>query len=584
MLMRTIFAVVCLSAGSVVAARACGGGSSRGPDSRHPSSPNAELSSAATTSSRTSPPNKSLEPPRGTRWNRRSALGTNLASFTEWSTEIPLVDQFKLSRRWTSGTEEEFDDQRPLDVDQHGWVRRLKPRQIARSLMLWGIKHYRPGRFVVRYEGKGEIRYHENSANRFIRSESKPGRHVIDVRPERSNEGILLEIHRSDPADYIRNIRVYPPGGACSKRASRWCDSAHPCGSEGQCQSFEELGRKQVFHPDFLDRIKTYSVLRFMDFMNTNDSAVAHWSDRPKVTDATWTPRGAPIEIMVELANLVSADPWFTMPHQADDDYIERFAREVRSSLRPGLRAWIEYSNEVWNGQFAQAQYSVEQGQRLGIGEGDVGAGLSFYARRSSEMFRIWERAWGGSEGLVRVLAAQSGNAWIAGQIASFEQVGERADALAIAPYFGISADMKEAKRVRRMSVDDLISETRSKIFPEVARQIRTNKEVAQKYELPLVAYEGGQHFVGVMGAENDEKLNQLFDEFNRSPKIKKLYADYLQLWREGGGTWFMHFVNCDGWSKWGRWGALEYASQPRAEAPKFDALQEFIVRHPRWW
>ena len=34
---------------------------------------------------------------------------------------------------------------------------------------------------------------------------------------------------------------------------------------------------------------------------------------------------------------------------------------------------------------------------------------------------------------------------------------------------------------------------------------------------------------------------------------------------------------NCEGYGKHGRWGALEYITQPRAEAPKFDALMRFI-------
>lgn len=43
----------------------------------------------------------------------------------------------------------------------------------------------------------------------------------------------------------------------------------------------------------------------------------------------------------------------------------------------------------------------------------------------------------------------------------------------------------------------------------------------------------------------------------------------------------FHHFLNCDGWSEWGRWGAKEYQSQPQAKAPKLQALMQFINANP---
>ena len=35
--------------------------------------------------------------------------------------------------------------------------------------------------------------------------------------------------------------------------------------------------------------------------------------------------------------------------------------------------------------------------------------------------------------------------------------------------------------------------------------------KVAEKYAIKLVAYEGGQHLVGVMGGENNQKMTDLF-------------------------------------------------------------------------
>jgi hypothetical protein len=89
---------------------------------------------------------------------------------------------------------------------------------------------------------------------------------------------------------------------------------------------------------------------------------------------------------------------------------------------------------------------------------------------------------------------------------------------------------------------------------------------------------------VGVGGAENDAALNSLFDSFNRDPRIKQLYLDYLADWKRAGGELFVHFNDVSRYIKWGRWGALEYVGQPRSESPKFDALQTFIEENPVWW
>jgi hypothetical protein len=99
-----------------------------------------------------------------------------------------------------------------------------------------------------------------------------------------------------------------------------------------------------------------------------------------------------------------------------------------------------------------------------------------------------------------------------------------------------------------------------------------------------LLAYEGGQHMVGVAGAENDAALNTLFDNFNRDPRIKQLYLDYLATWKNARGELFVHFNDVSRYTRWGRWGALEYVAQPRGESPKFDALMRFIELNPVWW
>ena len=51
-----------------------------------------------------------------------------------------------------------------------------------------------------------------------------------------------------------------------------------------------------------------------------------------------------------------------------------------------------------------------------------------------------------------------------------------------------------------------------------------------------------------------------------------------------GGRRRVVHFNDVSRYTKWGRWGALEYVAQPRPDSPKFDAIQTFIEQNPVWW
>lgn len=515
------------------------------------------------------------------RHNEGSPLGTNLNGVTDWSTEWAFVDAFKTSRDWISGSSTQWDDGRAIDVDTDGWVRSLQPGQIVRTLLFWGDDpHYPAGRYVVLYDGAGTLEYWSGATR--DAGASSPGRDVLDVDP--SVGGIGINLTAVDAGDPLRNLRVILPGGVCAEDPYRWCDAGTPCPS-GACVPFEQSYATQIFHPTFLDRVKTYRVLRFMDWMDTNNSQQTQWADRPRVEDARWSTHGVPVEILVELANRLSADPWFTLPHLADDDYVTRFASLVRDRLAPGLQAWVEHSNEVWNGIFSQAGYAQQRGLDLGLSGNAFQAQLFYHAQRSTEIFQLFEAAFGGATRLVRVMGSQAANAWVSEQVLDFGDAPAHTDALAIAPYFGgYLGGPGEQARVAAMSVDDLLTELTDVAVPEAAGWIAAQADVASTRGVALVAYEGGQHLAGNGGVENDDVVNGLFDAVNRDPRMGSIYGTYLAAWRDGGGELFVHFVNCGGYSRWGRWGALEYLAQPRAEAPKWDALQTFIETNTAWW
>jgi hypothetical protein len=373
---------------------------------------------------------------------------------------------------------------------------------------------------------------------------------VIQVDPSRG--GIELYITSVVPAHYLRNIRVSLPVDA-------------PPG--------------EIFYPPFLDRIKNYKVIRFMNWMLGENSQInfdqREWSDRPTLEDARWTVKGAPVETMVALANRLGASPWFNIPHLSSDDYVRRFAELVRDTLDPSLKVYVEDSNEVWNGQYPQARYAREQGLALGLSTNPQEAQIRYHALRSTQIFSIFEQVFP-KERLVRVLGSWADVPWTSETALTFGDTLAHTDALAIAPYFGFLGQ-PELDSAAHMDLDQVVSALSDSLVPRALDSTRRQVALARRYGIPVIAYEGGQSLVGVGQYMNDAALNALFDAANRDPRMGAIYSQYLAGWVEAGGQLFVHYNNCERYGPYGRWGSLENLDQPREQAPKYDALQSFI-------
>jgi len=481
-------------------------------------------------------------------------LGINLEGPCDWNTELPFVDVFRLSRVWISQKKGEGWGKGPaLEIDAHGWVKRLEPDCWAESpLCTIEGGHYPSGQYTVLYEGKGELAF--TGAASVV--EKQPNRTTILV--DANKGGFFLQLRATDPADPVRNIRVILPG-------------------------FEATYAKEPFNPSFLARWHGVACFRFMDWMRTNGSKLSAWAERPKPDDASYAVKGVPVEAMVDLCNRQKADAWFCMPHLADDDYVRHFAQYVKDNLDPSLKVYIEFSNEVWNSMFAQCRWAGEQGVKLGFAEKSWEGAWAFTAYRSVQIFRIWEEVFGGRERLVRVLPSQVSNAYVSEKILTFQDAYKQADALAVAPYMGFSVPEKSDKKVNAStvsawSVDQVLDHMAKVVLPESVNMVQKQKAVADKYGLRLVAYEAGQHMVGIHGGENNETLTRLFHTANAHPRMGDIYRDYYAAWQAAGGDLLCHFASVGKWSKWGSWGLLQYADEPVEGSPKFMATMSWAA------
>lgn len=499
------------------------------------------------------------------------ALALGLAGVNDWTVQQPFLDVMKTARPWTGHlpgqwggmTHDEL--QAAGWLDENGWPKAIPPQLTGLATLVLtdlpadagGVA----GRYVLRWQGRGEVLVEGLARN----LTPVPGGLAFDYLP--GPGAVILTIAASDPADPLRAITLV--------REDRQA----------------ALDGGAIFNPDWLGRIRGVKAIRFMDWMMANDSTLARIEDSPKVDDFTWARNGVPIEVMVALANELDADPWFTMPHLADDALNRFYAETVAELLEPGLRAHVEYSNEVWNLQFAQARWAEDQGRARW---GREWGGTQFYGLRAAEVMAIWSAAFGEAapRRLVRVVAVQTGvpgmeEAILTAPLAVADGARppvESFDAYAVTGYFSgllgteekvplvrgwlaksAAADPAQpyalavARAAEEMADGRHSGMTENSLEDLLTRILPYQAGVARKHGLTLMMYEGGTHVVGIGPVVEDAELAAFFQHLNYTPEVGALYTELLEGWAKVTDAPFNAFVDVYSPGKWGSWGALRH-------------------------
>ena len=473
----------------------------------------------------------------------KNFLGMNLADVTYYTREWVFVDAMKQSHRWLPthpGDSDPWDSGESLQLNESGWPL-LRNGQAAHTIMYHDTRgSYPAGRYVCTWEGDGDVDLGWDA--KVIR---KNGNRIIaEVTP--TDLGIYLRIDRSNRNDPVRNVKVWLPG-------------------------FEDA--QSPFHPLYLKRLKPFSVIRFMDWMQTNGSNITTWSDRPRYDYYTQgTGDGVALEYMIDLCNELGADPWFCMPHLANDRYVENFAKLVKSRLRKDLNVYVEWSNEVWNSQFPQHKWiqSRTDGRSLSDAFNEA------WAEEADRDFEIWMDVWGNQSGrVIRVAAGQKDNPWVTGQLV--ENLQGEFDAISCTTYFGMTKREMDSfgnvtpRRLLEKAMDDMVKGQRTnyRAHGQLSRQWtrKTGRDI------PLIGYEGGQHYTAEGG--NPSYLNALLDMQNH-PLMYDVYIANMREWENAGGSLFTAFNFVEKPDKWGAWGQLDFMDQAISTAPKYRALLDY--------
>jgi len=532
----------------------------------------------------------------GAREGRR-ALGLNLAGLAHWSTQLPFIDVMRGGGRWVGhlpGQWGGFEDTQLREMgalDEDGWVLEV-PRGATKisTFVLTDLPvemTSAAGRYVARWEGTAylgfsgaarNVRYGDNSAT----FDFEPGQGSVMIEFLRGSLSNLTVIHERHFADFARG---------------------------------------RVFNPDWLARVGDVEIMRFMDWMLTNNSEVVSFDQRAQVSDYTWDYRGVPLEILIQLANETGAEPWFTLPHLADDAYVASFAQMVHDQLNPELRAWFEFSNEVWNWQFTQADWAETNARARWNRDW---AWVQFGAVRAAEVMRVIDTVYAQApERRVRVLGLFTG--WLGleedmleapdfmAEDPSHRPPHEFFDALAVTGYFtselhnenrqGMVADwLYESLDAAQVAANDLglrgadrdayVAEHRFDLAIERAgaelldgsvsgnpensvrdlldRTLAHHVAVAERYELALVMYEGGTHVVARPDQHEDEALLEFFEALNYSEEMGAAYDALLAGWQELTPSPFVAYMDIGTPGRWGSWGHLRHLDD---QTPRWDAL-----------
>lgn len=543
-------------------------------------------------------------PPSGLRPEGVPVLGMGLNGISDWSTQHPFLDLMKSARGWVGHTADQWGAATNEvllaggHLDENGWPVSIPDGILSLETVLLTDQHEGAkslaGRYRLTYDGSADI----SLVGRARRASYKDGRIDFTYTP---GEGLIgVKLTAIDPDDPIRNIVIL---------------------HENHIEMYEAGA---VFNPVWIELIQDVRSVRFMDWMMTNGSPVMTWDDRPRMSDASWSQWGVPLEVMLKLANQIGADPWFTLPHMADDAYVRQFAQTVKDGLDPGLKAHVEYSNEVWNNIFEQATWARDQATQMW---GDAESGwMQFYGLRAAQVMDIWTDVFGdeAADRLVRVVTTHTGWPGLEDSILraplAYLSLGrmpvDSFDAYAVTGYFGYEMgteamsqrmngwlDQSEARAVkageaqglRRVALREYVKKNRfdAAIAPvalalqegslrELTQEIFPYQAgVAQQAGLRLIMYEGGTHITALGPLVNDDRLTDFFTEFNYTPEMAKLYELLLAGWVQAGGTMFNAFVDVAPATKWGSWGALRYLEDSN---PRWDMLMAFNAAQPGEW
>ncbi|HEY5955508.1 MAG TPA: hypothetical protein VIV60_03095 [Polyangiaceae bacterium] len=320
------------------------------------------------------------------------------------------------------------------------------------------------------------------------------------------------------------------------------------------------------WQPQLLTDLAPFTVLRFMDWNLTNDdpNPQSNWASR-KLPTQSQTSEPIAFEWQLDLCNRALKDCWITVPIQANASFQASLAQLTYERLDARLRLYVEYSNEVWNGGFPQADLALAQADQLNLPTPGNSCCTTetiklsnSYVYGAVRLFEQFESVFGkNSPRLVKVLSGQAG--WDgpcqvhmqALKNTTLNPKGTMPSVYAIAPYFGGTS-----------------LSTLTNGIPTASDGVKAHVSCAAKQGLTVIGYEGGSDSYaagnGCATLQHDAGMYEIYKKYLDALVAAGMKGPIMQYTAVG---------SC--------WGLKEKTGDSLEKSPKYRAVAEWIAAQP---
>jgi Secretion system C-terminal sorting domain len=267
-------------------------------------------------------------------------------------------------------------------------------------------------------------------------------------------------------------------------------------------------------------------------------------------------------EYVIEFANILDRDIWICLPISADSNYVVSLAKMLKDDLNPGIKIYVENSNEVWSPHhMTHGPYNQAQADHYGI---------SFdqnYARRTVDLVNWFAEVYGKSEinNKIRVILAGQ-QAYMGRHEIHLDYINDNYGspkdyvyALSTAIYFSTSNPNGTVTEIN----DGMIEEINGQINDEENPLNRkAHIDLANEWELlgGCTVYEGGPHYPAGGGKDNLDNAI-LSHRTEAMGGIMKL--NFKEGWADLGGGLAMVFNLEGAYTRYGSWGLTDDYTKP---------------------
>ncbi len=432
------------------------------------------------------------------------SFGINLNPISCWKPQVAFVDRFKSTGDWPPA----------IPADENGYPLELPYN--GQTLTAY-MAECPEGLYTIYYEGQGSFDFWPANLVQVIHE--KPGMTQAYFTPGEALRKFNLILKTSQLGDHLRNIRVVMPG-------------------------HESTYLKEPFYPPFIQRIGPFDVLCFANIARSKENPDLIWPKR--TTPETYTQgrrEGAAYEYMIEMANQTGKAPWFTIPENADDEYVHNMAALIRDNLEPELKVYLSPN--------------------------------STDTVRCVEVFSIFEEEFGSDERLVKILhGAQGGTNYRVNQFIDpvNNPNGITIDAIGLSfRYAGLRIKnqiITEGKE-DTITVDEILDRFEDRLFTTELDTIQEAKSVANVHGLSLYVFDTGDYVY----YPGDEGLAGKFVAANRNSRIGEIFHFLFDICFNNGVDLVSFFSNVEDHAI----GLLESLNQPIEDAPKYQALYSLM-------